>query len=491
MPHYFLGSIVFISGAVVMTLELVGSRVMAPFVGSSTIVWTSLIGIVLASLSVGYVWGGRIADRGIKAVHLAYVFLVSSFCVGMITFLPYLFSTLLYSIGFEVFIVTVILTILLFTPATVLLGMVTPFALKLKVSDITQIGRDAGGLYALSTMGSIVGTFLGGLVLISFFGTNQIIIGCAIVLCMLGVSILLIEKRYSSALFLSVVFLGALFSFSSFSVNTGLLADIDTRYSRFWIQDIMYKNEPTRILSNGADIVQSGIFLEKPHTLMSVYTRAFDITETIVPNPKQALLLGAGVFIQPKHFLRRNPEAVIDVVDIDEKLEEISKKYFGYIPDSRIQTIITDARVFLNSSDKTYDVVYVDVYPSYLSIPPHLATQETVQAVESRLKEDGVVVANVIGRIEGRGSEFISNMYETYKSVFPVVRVFQVVDRPLSDIQNILILAYRNDVGDDERISVDDDIAEVLSREFVPEEGGLVMTDNFAPLERILFRMQM
>ncbi|MEX0931294.1 MAG: fused MFS/spermidine synthase [Candidatus Paceibacterota bacterium] len=493
MNAYLLGFIVFISGATVMTLELVGSRVLSPFVGNSTVVWTSLIGIVLASLSVGYVWGGRIADRGIKPINLAHVFIGASVFVFLIAILPPYIASMF--VGGGILGLTLILTIFLFTPATLLLGMVTPFALKLKIHNLGEVGRDAGGLYALSTIGSIVGTFLGGLVLVSFWGTNAIIVGCGVALLLLAVTIFLSERKRGVAVLLLVCALGAsLFSTwaSALAEENGLVADIDTRYSRFWIIDTPYRGEPARLLSNGVDIIQSGILLEKPYELMSAYTRSFDIAELFVPEPQKALLVGAGVFTQPKHFIRRNPGAVIDVVDIDSRLEDISRKYFGYIPDDRIKSIVLDGRVYLNEADKQYDIIYMDAFPSYFSIPAHLASRETVEMIEKNLAQNGVVVANIIGKVEGRGSEFVSSVYATYKEVFPNVHVYQVLDREKSEIQNVVLLAYRDGVEMEVGEEVEEVLAGVLSREFTPEpERGIVLTDNFSPVEKMLLLMQL
>ncbi|MFH1533488.1 MAG: fused MFS/spermidine synthase, partial [Nitrospirota bacterium] len=162
MKKYILEIIVFFSGAIVMVLELVGSRVLAPYVGTSILVWTSLIGIILGSLSLGYYLGGRIADKKASFRILAFILFSAAILITLTTLIKSPVLTFIQTSIRDLRTASVVATILLFTPASIALGMVSPYSVKLKLHRLEATGRTVGNLYALSTIGSIVGTFLAG-----------------------------------------------------------------------------------------------------------------------------------------------------------------------------------------------------------------------------------------------------------------------------------------------------------------------------------------
>lgn len=182
MKKYTLEIIVFICGAVVMAYEIVGSRMLGPYVGTSMFVWTSIIGVILLSLSLGYMWGGRIADQKPRADFLSmYIFIAGLFIVLSIFVKDLLLDFLLNSID-NVKIVSIIASLLLFTIPSVLLGMVSPFAARIKLKSIEKSGSTVGNLYAISTVGSIIGVFLAGFYFIPTFKITNILLLLAIVL---------------------------------------------------------------------------------------------------------------------------------------------------------------------------------------------------------------------------------------------------------------------------------------------------------------------
>jgi hypothetical protein len=171
---YLLNTVVFTSGAVVMILEMTGSRILAPYVGGSLPVWTGLIGIILGSLSLGYVLGGRLADKNPNTMLLAFILFVSSIFLGIIPLLSKLLLPIITSLTQDVRVSAVFSTILLFSIPSILLGTVSPYAIRLKLEDIKSSGETAGRLYAISTIGSIIGTFLAGFFLIAYLGSHTI-----------------------------------------------------------------------------------------------------------------------------------------------------------------------------------------------------------------------------------------------------------------------------------------------------------------------------
>src|SRR5687767_9475679 len=169
--RYALETTVFVCGAVVMIYEIIGSRIVAPFIGTSTYVWTSLIGVILAALSLGYWIGGRVADRRADAKVLAGVIFLAGGLVSVTVLVGEVVLTGVAAMPVGLEIRSLLASLLLFAPAGVALGFVTPYAVKLKMSSLEESGRTVGRLYALSTIGSIAGTFLAGFFLVPFVGS--------------------------------------------------------------------------------------------------------------------------------------------------------------------------------------------------------------------------------------------------------------------------------------------------------------------------------
>src|SRR3989344_7172101 len=165
--------IVFVSGTVVMVLELIGSRILAPYLGTSIFVWTSLIGIILAALSGGYYLGGKFSRENPTISFLTTVLFIASLSVVLLVLVKDLI--LYYVMGLGVAAGSVVATIILFMPSSILLGMVSPYAIRLKTKQVESVGGVSGNLYALSTIGSIFGTFLAGFYLIPHFSSTQIL----------------------------------------------------------------------------------------------------------------------------------------------------------------------------------------------------------------------------------------------------------------------------------------------------------------------------
>jgi predicted membrane-bound spermidine synthase len=176
MKWYILHLSVFLCGASLMSMELVASRVLAPLMGSSAYVWTSVIGIILGALSIGYWLGGRLADRGASYSVLSLVNLGAALAIALVAVIDRTVLGWLVGVAPDVRIASVIGTCVLFAPASVLLGVVSPYAIRLALPDLEHSGATVGRIYALSTAGNIAGTFLSGFVLISHLGTSNILL---------------------------------------------------------------------------------------------------------------------------------------------------------------------------------------------------------------------------------------------------------------------------------------------------------------------------
>lgn len=261
---YILEITVFICGAVVMIFELVGSRILAPYLGTSIFVWTSLIGIILGSLSVGYYWGGKIADKKATPGGLAGIILLAAFLIGLTVLLKDVLILFLITSLSQIKATSVLSSIILFSPASILLGMVSPYVAKLKLNSLDSAGAIVGNLYALSTAGSIGGTFLAGFYLIPSFGVNKILIALAIVILLISV-FLDKNKLFKTKLILLVALCLGLTSENGLYYFFGKknFVDINTAYSRIWIYDDIdskTKKEARYLMMN--NVMNSGMFLE-------------------------------------------------------------------------------------------------------------------------------------------------------------------------------------------------------------------------------------
>src|SRR5687768_14501972 len=281
-----LGFTVFTCGALVMVYEITGSRIVSPFIGTSTYVWTSLIGVILGSLSLGYWIGGRMADRrpDVKILALA-IFLAGGF-VSMTILIKDVILAAVASAPTGLEVKSILAAILLFAPASVALGFVTPYAVKLKMSSLTDSGKTVGSLYALSTVGSIIGTFAAGFFLIPFVGSVRTLYLIAGILLVLSVALVPFSfSRFSFAMLLLFVLGIAGSELSGFYLSQSRgLHDIDTEYSRVQVFRATEAGtgRPARAMATDPYFVQSIIYLDG-EDLFAKYTRYYHLLRHLRP----------------------------------------------------------------------------------------------------------------------------------------------------------------------------------------------------------------
>jgi len=489
MQKYFLEIIVFICGAVVMILELVGSRILAPFLGNSLFVWTSLIGVILGSLSFGYWWGGKLADQNPTKKIFSLIIFCAALFIGLTALIKYPILNNIYN-NFDIRLGSIMASVILFTPASLLLGMVSPYAVKLRMNSLNVSGKTVGNLYAISTIGSIGGTFLAGFYLISVFGDTKIIIILAIIL--LGTSLIawsggIIKVRSLLILLLIIYFSGLNFQNTSLAKQNKI--ELDTQYNHVVIYD-GYDNRtsrPVRFLITGPYTLQSAEFLDQNNDLVFEYSKYYRLAEHFNPGFNQALLIGGGAYSFPKDYLRRYKNSTLDVVEIDPQLTKLARQYFGLKDDPRLTIYHQDGRIFLNQTKNKYDVIYLDAFKS-IEIPHHLTTKETVEKIYQALNDNGVVLSNLISAIEGNKGKFLRAEYATYKSVFPQTFILPVQDakQSLRD-QNIILVALKSKVTP-AWTSANFEFNEYLShlwREPIPADLP-ILTDDYSPVEQYI-----
>lgn len=493
MQKYKLEIIAFVGGAVVMILELVGSRILAPYLGTSIIVWTSLIGIILASLSLGYYWGGKLADKNPSYKTLSFIVLISGFLVGLTSLIKNPVLNIIQNSNLDIRIGSIFATLILFSPASISLGMISPYAIRLKTRSVSKSGQSAGSIYAVSTLGSIVGTFLAGFVLIATLGSTKILYILSATLLITSFFSYPDFSGKSLKIYLLTLLTIVTASFFDPLFKPNLVVDKDTLYNRAWIFEAKDPDTGRPILSLMTDAKgrQSSMFLDEDDDLAIEYTKYFRLFKYFNPTAQRILMIGGGAYSYPKDFLKKNPDLSIDVVELDPQITLLAKKYFNLKDNPRLTIYHQDGRIYLNKTEKRYDTVLIDAYQSSLTVPYQLTTKETAEKIYKLLNDKGVIFMNIIASIDGINGKFLRAEYVTYKSVFPQVYLFLASSQKDSfEPGNIILVALKSQEKVDFSKGVEE-YESLLKNLWTDEVAGdvSVLTDDFAPVEQYAAEM--
>lgn len=490
LKKYTLEIVVFLSGAVVMIFELVGSRILGPYFGTSIFIWTSIIGIIMGSLSLGYYFGGKIADNNPSRKNLSLIIFLSAVFIGLTALIKDYCLIFLQEIFLDVRVSSVMAALILFSPASVCLGMVSPYAVKLKMISLETSAQTVGNLYAISTAGSIIGTFLSGFYLIPFFGTNTLLIILVLILIFTSLIIYIKELKIIKLFFLSIIIISFYISsitISSIYKDSGFLnlIDVDTAYNRIWIYDSLNKQTGQLVKVMGINNENhSSMFIENDK-LVNEYTKYYHLASHFNANFKKTLMLGGAGYSYPKDFLSKYKDATIDVVEIDPKVTELAQKYFKLPKDSRLAIYHEDGRVYLNRTKEKYDVIFGDAFSSRYSLPYQLTTKEAVLKKYEILNDNGVVILNIISSIEGDNGKFLRAEYVTYASLFPQVYLFPVKEAYNGkDVQNIILVALKSEkkpTFNSSNLELNGYLKNLWKKEIVMDIP--ILTDDFAPVD--------
>ncbi len=479
---------VFVCGAVVMIFEIIGSRVVSPYIGTSTYVWTSLIGVILGSLSLGYWLGGRMADRSPHLRVLAFVVLIAGGLISLTILVKDLVLSVVSAAPAGLEIRSMMAAILLFAPASVALGFVTPYTVKLKMSSLDDSGKTVGRLYALSTIGSIVGTFAAGFFLIPFVGSTRTLYLIAASLIVLGIVLVPFSLKQSISIVIVLFVFGVVSQelTAYYMYRTVALHDIDTEYAR--VRVFAGKDgrtgRPIRAMATDPYFVQSLIYLDGDD-LAARYTHFYHLIRYYRPEFKRTLMIGGAGYTFPRNYLETYPNAAIDVVEIDPGMTASARRHFKLADDPRLRIIHEDGRVFLNRVPAgSYNVVLMDAFGSLFSVPHHLTTVEAVRNISRSLDEEGIVIFNAGSSIRGDTSRFLQAALTTYRDVFTDVLVFKVNENAADeDVQNLIIVACKSKCREED--TDDPEITRLLTHRYttnIPTEVP-ILTDDLAPVE--------
>jgi len=421
--HYLVKSlklylIVFIASMCGMIVEIVAARILAPSIGVSLYTWTSIIGIVLAGISIGNYLGGRLADRFPLFTTLGFVLLAggifSLFVLPLLKVLPDAVRTLTFIPQI------IILTATMFFLPSLILGMVSPIVIKLRLQNLALTGNVVGKIYAVSTAGGIFGTFVTGFVLIQWMGTRAIILLVAVLLVILAIAFgnLWRAKAATLACLVVLLILGGL---AIPAKVTGSDIVIESNYNTIRISDSVQGGKPVKVLS--LDGLEHGyVSLQDPTFLAYGYEKVIaDIaTYTAQQNPNfRALFIGGGGYTMPKYLENKYPQSTLEVIEIDPEVTRVTFEYLGLSPDTHIVTFNEDARQAVKKlSEGQYDLIFGDAYKNY-SIPYQLTTNEFNQQVKGLLKSNGIYVTNLIDKLHS--GKFLRAYVNTVQQTFPYV----------------------------------------------------------------------
>lgn len=502
--------IVFTTGAVIMGLEIAGSRVLAPAFGNSVFVWGSLISVFLLAMSIGYYFGGRIVDRfpSHRLFHSACVF--AAVWIAGLAFVATPVCEAIVAAGFGEELGPLLAAALLFGFPSIALGMISPFAIRLSAQSIASVGGVAGSYYALSTIGSIVGTMATTFLLIPTIGVASILKAQGTVLLVIVMISSLLTRSWRTVIGPAVLFLAIAVLLwwlpaprDAIRADEVVIHDAETAYHHITVTENEKENHRRLCFDRYTETI---IDLSPPYRSLAPYTDSFHLAFLLQPDLQSALFIGAGGGVGPREFLAHNPAIAIDVVDVDAKVLEVARDYFYLENSPTMETIADDGRMFLRASKKQYDAIVLDAFTIGGRIPFHLATLEFFDLCRKHLREDGVFVMNINSALIGPRSRMFQSIHETLKEVFSSVYVFAMNHRIVGSRRstNIVFVA----TTDPERISKEQWLARLATFEpshsnvGLPELrewiGDLVqdppigasaprLTDDFAPVETMPF----
>lgn len=480
----------FITNAAILIFEIAGGRLLAPYLGTAVGVWAGTISVVLLGMALGYHWGGRIADKNASETTLGR-FIFGAGLAALIAWsvrdaVPTFFAVTELSETWGAILVGTVL----FMPTVFILAAVSPILVRNLIRNVENAGSATGTLYAVGTAGSIVGAVLTSAFLLSYFGVSYILLGVAVLLLFLGF-LFLRKNAVVHAVILCVVVALAFFLNALPTRASMTEADISTAYSRVLI-DRLERFDEVRTLSTDPFGTQCAMEIQEDGTaneevLVFPYLKAFEMVREVV-NPAETarvLFLGGCNYSYPRYLLRLFPKITADVAEIDPGMTAIAQKYFSF-DSSKFPTLsIThqDARIFLKRKHDAYDIVFMDTSGTSKGIPVHLTTKEMFESVAENMHSGSHLVINAHGAYAGEYSDFSAALFKTLKTVFPHVSLYVMSEKSEVNQNLIFVASYSGELS---KFIVSQRFPEVGLVQATLPESNIVLTDDFAPVERLM-----
>ena len=482
----FLYVLVFVVGTASLGAEIAAARLMAPFFGASTIVWANTIGVVLVALSIGYWLGGKLGDRYPRLRELCLVIAAAAVLLAVVPFAARPFFEIsidaLDEISAGAFVGSLVGVLFLIAIPVILLGACSPWAIRLAVPDVEHSGRTAGRLYAVSTVGSLIGTMLAALVAIPFIGTQRTFLAFAVALGLVAAAGL--GWRY---LALPAVLAGVIaIPIGTVKATDGERVLFEGESEEQYIR-VIEEDDGDRLLELNEGQAVHSMYRPGSYLTQDVWDGYLVLPFAGLSDPPERIaILGNAAGTTARAYGHYFPETEVDGVEIDSKLTELGERYFD-LDNPRLDVFHEDARPWLDDAEGDYDVIMVDAYRQPY-IPFYLATKEFFELARDRLAPGGVVIVNA-GHPEGN-DDLETVLGATMAEVFPTV-----VRDPIEDTNTLLLASEGPADGDLLAESIPElpaDLRVIAAREsqrIGPRlSGGEVYTDDRAPVEWLIDR---
>ncbi len=487
-PRFLLEVVVFCVGMASLGAEIAAARLLAPWFGASTIVWANTIATVLVALSIGYAIGGRLADRNPTLTGLSRWVLLASVLLALVPFVSGPFLRLSVD-AFEqlsggLFVGSLVGVGVLIAVPVLLLGMVSPYAVRLKVDHVEDAGRVAGRLYAIGTIGSLTGTFLASLLLIPLVGSRRTFLIFALALAVVVLPAL--GKRWLAGAAVAALIIGLI------AIPVGSTKTVTSGGKVIWERETEYQyarviedSDGDRVLELNEGQAVHSVYRKDQYLMGGYWNSMMVLSLAGSAMPARVVNLGSAAGTVARGLNHYFPDIEIDAVEIDPDVTEVGRELFDF-RGKNITTHNADARPWLQAQSKTFDSILVDAYRQPY-IPFYLTTREFFDVARARLAPGGTVSVNV-GHVPG--SDALEKVLTaTMRASFGDGRVWR---DPVDDT-NTILLATNGDFDPAQRLrEVDvppevrtavDDAADRLEPGL---RGGTVYTDDRAPVEWLI-----
>lgn len=487
--RYLLVSLLMTGGGT-LVLELAGARLISPYYGSSIYTWSALITVTLVSLAAGYNYGGMQADSKASLTLYSRVIGWAGLAVAVIPVIRQPVLKITSPLGIQSG--AVASACLLVGPALFLLGQLGPLAIRLQANALATVGRSAGNVYAVSTIGSVLGAALTGFVLIPHFQLSRLFFGLALMLLLLCAWGLLLSTKkvpVGPALAAVVAAWAAFWPREHAATNIRLLQE--SAYGQIKILDSL----PLRYLMVNGTSQSIAVVPERhgdPFESDSPYIHTLELGAHLAPAGGRALVIGLGAGLLPG-ALERVHGMITDSVEIDPAMLAAAREFYGYSPRGDVFT--EDGRVVLEKNERRYSLIVLDAFGA--EQPPfHLFTTEAFVRIRESLSPGGLLAVNLVSLVDGPGSEPWLSSYKTLRAVFPEVKAYQS-GPGFKGMANINFYCSQSPLdfaasARSARALIREDVRFMLEHELRPTASELdrvaILTDDYAPLESLLAR---
>lgn len=495
--------ITFIASFCTLVIEIVAGRILAPFVGVSIYTWTSIIGVILAGISIGAYIGGRIADRFPSRRTLSILLFLSG--ITALSIVPLTNSLASYkfplSLMMRIFVVT---SIIFFVPSCIL-GTISPVVVKLTLRNLESAGGVVGKIYAFSTLGAIIGTYTTGFFLISWMGTRNIIFTVGIILVFTAIITgPLFRRKAYQFVFFAVLILGLFFCYR-FLYQLKLREDVyfykESDYYTIKLCKSISSDGKTKLEALVLDnLIHSYVCKSNPLHIEYEYERIYaDVLKWKYKRNDRfkSLTIGGGGYTFPRYMEVFYPNCDIDVVEIDPEVTRTAYEYLALPRNTRIRTFNTDGRWYVMNCKEKYDLIFLDAYND-LTVPYHLATKEFLSQLKSIMTEDGILLSNIIDNFQK--GEFLPSYIKTLREVFGEDRVFLLSISPNFErlrISTFIVIATRKKIDieafdkyvKEHRLkgkATTVVVPENIVKKMMTKRKVITLTDDYAPVDNLI-----